>query len=125
MALTSTRPASRAAFAATAWERRHCPGHGPGYIRWHRRIISASVHRSSRDGSSPAGSVRLIVSRPEAFTKANDAAWRDWPQNPHGDWQEIPADGDPRPGCGPAGHRGNAVPAARRRRAGYAGRPRR
>jgi|ERR1035437_3929609 hypothetical protein len=68
--------------AVFAWRRATGPVMVPGYVRRHRRILSAQLARSEWDGSL-AASVELITPWPgelrssQAWRRA--ALWRDWP----------------------------------------------
>jgi hypothetical protein len=68
-------------FAATAW--RLATALSPGYVRWHRRIMSATCLRSPWDGSL-TGEVTLVAPWPAELTWTRqwcrDRGWRDWPQ---------------------------------------------
>lgn len=71
-------------FACAAWRAVTTPLAEPGYVRWHRRILSASCERNYYDGSLVA---RLkIVSPPPAELTVSRTWWRDrgW----HG-WPEV------------------------------------
>lgn len=68
-------------FAVTAW--RLATTLSPGYVRWHRRILSASCTRSPYDGSL-VGEVNVISGWPAELTWSlqwtRDNGWRDWPR---------------------------------------------
>ncbi|MEU8184888.1 hypothetical protein AB0B85_12145 [Micromonospora sp. NPDC049044] len=68
-------------FAATAW--RVATDLSPGFVRWHRRIVSATCTRSPWDGSM-VGAVTVISRWPAELTWTRqwqrDRGWRDWPQ---------------------------------------------
>lgn len=68
-------------FAATAW--RLATTLSPGYVRWHRRIVSATCLRSPWDGSLTC-EVTLVSPWPAELTWSrewwHDRGWRDWPQ---------------------------------------------
>lgn len=68
-------------FAATAW--RLATTLSPGYVRWHRRIVSATCLRSPWDGSLTC-KVTLVSPWPAELTWTKewwrDRGWRDWPQ---------------------------------------------
>jgi hypothetical protein len=55
----------------------------PGYVRWHRRIMSATCLRSPWDGSLTC-EVNLVSAWPAELTWTKqwcrDRGWRDWPQ---------------------------------------------
>jgi hypothetical protein len=69
------------AFAVQAWQ--IAVGLDPGYVRWHRRVVSATCHRSAWDGSL-TGEVTVAGPWPTelVWTKqwTRDRGWRDWPQ---------------------------------------------
>ncbi|PWU51628.1 hypothetical protein DLJ46_04580 [Micromonospora globispora] len=69
------------AFAVTAW--RVATTLSPGYVRWHRRIVSATCERSPWDGSLTCA-VTLVSGWPAELTWTRqwqqDRGWRDWPQ---------------------------------------------
>jgi hypothetical protein len=69
------------AFASTAW--RLAAELSPGYVRWHRRILSATCTRSPWDGSMTFA-VSVISRWPAELTWTRqwqrDRGWRDWPQ---------------------------------------------
>ena len=72
---------SPVAFAVVAW--RLAVTLSPGYVRWHRRIVSATCVRSEWDGSLIfQGS--LVSPWPAELTWTRqwcrDRGWRDWPQ---------------------------------------------
>ncbi|GAA5081246.1 hypothetical protein HNP84_009366 [Thermocatellispora tengchongensis] len=71
------------AFACTAWRLATAPVLSPGYVRWHRRILSARCLRNSWDGTMMAR-VELVSPRPATLTWTpdweGDREWRDWPQ---------------------------------------------
>ena len=68
-------------FAATAC--RLATALRPGYVRWHRRIVSATCLRSPWDGSLTC-EVNLVAPWPAELTWTmqwwRDRGWRDWPQ---------------------------------------------
>lgn len=68
-------------FAARAWQL--AADLEPGYVRWHRRILSARCCRSVWDGSL-TGEVTIAGPWPAelVWTKqwTRDRGWRDWPQ---------------------------------------------
>lgn len=72
---------SPVAFAATAW--RLATELSPGYVRWHRRIVSATCVRSPWDGSMVCAAT-VISQWPAELTWTRqwqrDRGWRDWPQ---------------------------------------------
>ncbi|MEU8086732.1 hypothetical protein AB0B57_24360 [Micromonospora sp. NPDC049101] len=68
-------------FAATAW--RVATALSPGFVRWHRRIVSATCARSPWDGSMVCA-VTVVSRWPAELTWTKqwqrDRGWRDWPQ---------------------------------------------
>jgi hypothetical protein len=68
-------------FAATAW--RIAATLSPGYVRWHRRIVSASCRRNEWDGGL-LGEAHLVSPWPGELTWTRqwgrDRGWRDWPR---------------------------------------------
>lgn len=72
---------SPVSFAVTAW--RIATALSPGYVRWHRRILSASCTRSPWDGSL-IGEATMAAGWPAQLTWSRqwtrDNGWRDWPQ---------------------------------------------
>jgi hypothetical protein len=68
-------------FATTSW--RLATALTPGYVRWHRRIVSAACLRSPWDGSLTC-EVSLVSPWPAELTWTRqwwrDRGWRDWPQ---------------------------------------------
>jgi hypothetical protein len=69
-------------FAATAWRLATPPALSPGYIRAHRRVLSAECARNEYDGSLGCR-VTLVAPWPGELTAsrawAHDRAWREWP----------------------------------------------
>ncbi|WP_432824303.1 hypothetical protein [Dactylosporangium sp. CA-092794] len=70
-------------FASTAWTLAAPPFLDPGYVRWHRRVLSAACVRNPFDGGLTAR-VELVSPLPAELT-ANRAWWRDrgwrgWPE---------------------------------------------
>jgi hypothetical protein len=69
------------AFASAAW--RLATGLSPGYVRWHRRIVSATCTRNPWDGGMTFA-VTVISGWPAELTWTKqwqrDRGWRDWPQ---------------------------------------------
>ena len=70
-----------------AWERATGPVMSPGYVRYHLRVLGASLERSGWGGSLAAG-VNLVSPWPAeiktVLTRAvrlgdRDAYWQDWP----------------------------------------------
>ena len=70
-------------FACAAWCLATTPSLDPGYVRFHRRILSASCDSNTWDGSLLAR-VWLVAPRPDALTRtrtwAHDRGWREWPE---------------------------------------------
>jgi hypothetical protein len=68
-------------FAMTAW--RLATSLSPPYVRWHRRVASATCLRSPWDGSLTCD-VTLVSPWPAELTWTKqwvrDRGWRDWPQ---------------------------------------------
>ena len=68
-------------FACAAWRVAIPPVTSPGYVRWHRRILSASCVRNTWDGSLLAR-VSLVSKLPQALTGSRvwqrDRGWQDW-----------------------------------------------
>ncbi|MBT0773694.1 hypothetical protein KIH74_32415 [Kineosporia sp. J2-2] len=69
-------------FACTAWRLATVPHLDPGYVRLHRRALSAECERNTWDGSLTAR-VRLVSPPPEPLAKTQvwgqDRGWRGWP----------------------------------------------
>jgi hypothetical protein len=69
-------------FACTAWRLGIPPALSPGFVRWHRRVISATCRRNAWDGTLVA-EVTLVAPWPTALTASRqwwrDRGWRDWP----------------------------------------------
>ena len=69
------------AFAVTAW--RLATTLEPPYVRWHRRVVSATCVRSPWDGSVTCTAV-LVSGWPAELTWSRqwqrDRGWRDWPE---------------------------------------------
>jgi hypothetical protein len=74
-------------WAVFAWQRATSPVMSPGYVRYHPRVLTARLERSSWDGSLVAG-VDLVSSWPKQLKTAlaaglrlgdRDAYWQDWP----------------------------------------------
>jgi hypothetical protein len=69
-------------FACTAWQLANLPYLDPGYVRLHRRVLSATFEPSGWDGSLIAR-VQLVPPPPEALAKTQvwgqDRGWRGWP----------------------------------------------
>jgi hypothetical protein len=68
-------------FAVTAW--RVATRLSPPYVRWHRRIVSATCLRSPWDGSLTCD-LTVVSPWPAELTWTkqweHDRGWRDWPQ---------------------------------------------
>lgn len=68
-------------FAVTAW--RVATALSPGYVRWHRRIVSANCLRSPWDGSLIV-EANLVSPWPAELTWTRewcrDRGWRGWPE---------------------------------------------
>ncbi|MFE9692490.1 hypothetical protein [Micromonospora sp. NPDC005806] len=68
-------------FAVTAW--RLATTLEPPYVRWHRRVVSATCARSPWDGSLTRA-VTLVSPWPAELTWSRqwqrDRGWRDWPE---------------------------------------------
>ncbi|WP_406046076.1 hypothetical protein OG799_17280 [Micromonospora sp. NBC_00898] len=68
-------------FAVAAW--RVALALSPPYVRWHRRVVSATCARSPWDGSLTCA-VTLVSRWPAELTWTRqwqqDRGWRDWPQ---------------------------------------------
>ncbi|GAA3140893.1 MULTISPECIES: hypothetical protein [Nonomuraea] len=71
-------------FACTAWELATPPSLTPGYVRWDRRVLEATCHRNTWDGTLYAR-VRIVSPLPDELRRSR-AWWRDrgWT-----DWQET------------------------------------
>jgi hypothetical protein len=70
-------------FACVAW-RLATPGMlDPAYVRWHRRVLSATCDRNPWDGGLTAR-VQLVSPMPAELTWSRewwrDRGWQDWPQ---------------------------------------------
>ncbi|GAB6903305.1 hypothetical protein [Kineosporia succinea] len=69
-------------FACTAWRLATLPYLDPGYVRLHRRVISAVCERNPWDGSLTAR-IQLIAPPPEPLAKTQvwgrDRGWKGWP----------------------------------------------
>jgi hypothetical protein len=70
-------------FACVAWRLAVPPALDPGYLRWHRRVLTAEFRRNEWDGGLLAR-VELVSPRPAALTESrewwHDRGWRDWPE---------------------------------------------
>lgn len=76
--------------ALFAWQTATTPVMAPGYVRRHRRILSARLERSDWDGRLLA-CVDLLTGPPLALEGLH--GWRDWPVEPRtlfggGNWYE-------------------------------------
>ncbi|MEV8517018.1 hypothetical protein [Dactylosporangium sp. NPDC051484] len=71
------------AFACTAWAFATPPALDPGYVRWHRRVLSAACVRNPFDGGLTAR-VELVSPLPAELTATRawwrDRGWRGWPE---------------------------------------------
>ncbi|WP_433604336.1 hypothetical protein ACQP2P_24365 [Dactylosporangium sp. CA-139114] len=70
-------------FACTAWTFATPPILDPGYVRWHRRVLSATCGRNPFDGGLTAR-VELVSPLPAELTTTRawwrDRGWRGWPE---------------------------------------------
>ncbi|TDD93005.1 hypothetical protein [Actinomadura rubrisoli] len=70
-------------FACAAWRVATPPVTSPGFVRWHRRVLSATCVRNTWDGSLVA-KVTLVSPLPEALTATRawwrDRGWQGWPE---------------------------------------------
>ncbi|RAY11506.1 hypothetical protein DPM19_29825 [Actinomadura craniellae] len=70
-------------FACTAWWMAIPPRMTPGYVRWHRRVVSAECYRNTWDGTLTARA-ELVSPLPAELTCSrewwHDRGWREWPQ---------------------------------------------
>jgi len=70
-------------FACTAWALATPPALDPGYVRWHRRVLTAACVRNPFDGGLTAR-VELVSSLPAELTATRawwrDRGWRGWPE---------------------------------------------
>ena len=70
-------------FACVAWRLATPSLLDPGYVRWHRRVLTASCERNPWDGGLTAR-VALVSPWPAELTWSKqwwrDRGWRDWPQ---------------------------------------------
>ncbi|GAA2627602.1 hypothetical protein GCM10010399_68970 [Dactylosporangium fulvum] len=71
------------AFACVAWTLAIPPALDPGYVRWHRRVLSAGCDRNPFDGGLTAR-VELVSPLPAELTASRtwwrDRGWRGWPE---------------------------------------------
>jgi hypothetical protein len=69
-------------FACAAWRLATPPTLSPGYVRAHRRVLSAACVRNEYDGGLGCR-VSLVAPWPRELTSnrvwAHDRAWREWP----------------------------------------------
>jgi hypothetical protein len=72
----------QARFAAAAWETALPPVMSPGYVRRHRRVLSARMEFNPWDATL-TGSVELVTPWPQPLADSRDwqhgAWWHDWP----------------------------------------------
>jgi hypothetical protein len=70
-------------FAQFAWLLATPPALDPGFVRWHRRVLSASCMRNTWDGGLSAR-VEIASPWPAELTWSkqwwHDRGWRDWPE---------------------------------------------
>lgn len=70
-------------FACTAWAFATPPLLDPGYVRWHRRVLTATCARNPFDGGLTAR-VELVSPLPAELTTTRawwrDRGWRGWPE---------------------------------------------
>ncbi|GAA0384303.1 hypothetical protein GCM10009530_39000 [Microbispora corallina] len=70
-------------FACAAWRVATTPVMSPPYVRWHRRILSATCVRNTWDGTLNA-EVRIAAPLPGALTASRvwwrDRGWQGWPR---------------------------------------------
>ncbi len=71
------------AFACVAWSVAVPPALDPGYVRWHRRVLTAQCRRNPFDGGLTAR-VELVSPLPAPLTASRtwwrDRGWRGWPE---------------------------------------------
>lgn len=69
-------------FACTSWRLATLPYLDPGYVRFHRRVLSVACERNEWDGSLTAR-VQLVSPPPEGLAKTQvwgqDRGWQGWP----------------------------------------------
>ena len=69
-------------FACAAWRLATAPSLDPGFVRFHRRVLSAECRRNEWDGTLLA-QVSLVSPWPQELSSsrvwARDRGWRDWP----------------------------------------------
>lgn len=70
-------------FACVSWRLATAPHLDPGYVRLHRRVLSAECRRNGWDGSLTV-EARLVSPWPEALASSKvwgqDRGWRGWPE---------------------------------------------
>lgn len=70
-------------FACVAWAAATPPAADPGFVRWHRRVLSAACVRNEFDGGLTAR-VELVSPLPAPLTVSRtwwrDRGWRGWPE---------------------------------------------
>ncbi|RZS43661.1 hypothetical protein EV193_102642 [Herbihabitans rhizosphaerae] len=70
-------------FASAVWRLATPPDLDPGFVRWHRRVLSASCAPSTWDGTLIA-TVRLASPQPTGLAVSKtwwrDRGWRGWPE---------------------------------------------
>jgi hypothetical protein len=70
-------------FCCAAWRVATPPISEPGFVRWHRLVLSASLDRNTWDGSMTAR-VTLVAPPPAALTASRDwwrdRGWQGWPK---------------------------------------------
>lgn len=71
------------AFACTVWRLVIPPVTDPGFVRWHRRVLSVRCERNTWDGSLKAH-VEIASPLPTALSTSKtwwrDRGWRPWPE---------------------------------------------
>jgi hypothetical protein len=71
------------AFACAAWRLATPPLASPGFVRWHRRILTATCEPNAWDGSMTAR-VSLVSPLPAELTASRawwrDRGWQGWPE---------------------------------------------
>ncbi|WP_290870229.1 hypothetical protein [Hamadaea sp.] len=70
-------------FACIGWRLATPPFLEPGFVRWHRRILTAECRRDTWDGSLVAD-VRIVSDLPPQLTRTRewwrDRGWEGWPR---------------------------------------------
>jgi hypothetical protein len=70
-------------FACAAWRLATTPVLDPGYVRFHRRVLTADCRRNTWDGTLVA-QVTMVAPWPEPLSRSRtwwrDRGWRNWPQ---------------------------------------------